>query len=442
MGDARIPDRRHPSRQRPQPATNPMRQPTRGRGSPPPLSLQCTSDELDVAKFSYAAVRFVARIRPGSTPQEAQACFAPAAAEFVRGLEGDDDDGRMTVKRAFFSQRTQTVTQPFVCTPEESDRLRRATDSNGWVDLPRWGQAAVFFGDGPALREFSVFDMPVGVEHEFLGALLLQQANIEVLETVSVQDELTGLPRADAARLLVTADTCLPSSIILQLPDGNVHTIQVRAISALPPAPGEQAPRATYADAAAGHGPPPAPVPAGAAWGRAAPAPSAAAAAAGGPAGAGAGTGLRLVGRPARQPSPPSGSGSSQWRGRPAGAAAAAAAGGASPRQRSPAGGGAAAAAAAAAGRASPRSHSPPAARQAPPARTAPGQPGGRQDSPSGSTAGSRPASPTAQAAAKRLRIANPFATLTDQDNMDADPGTLLAPQLPADPIAPDAASA
>ena len=152
-----------------------------------------------------------------------------------------------------------------------------------------------------------------------------------------------------------------------------------------------------------------------------------------------------LGGRPARQPSPHSDSGSSHWRSCQGGTVAAAATGGASPRQHGPARGGAAAAAAAA-GRVSPRSRSPrsrspPAARQNPPARPAAGQPSGRQDSPSGSTAGSRPASPTAQTAAKRLR-ANPFAPLTDQEDMDASPGTLLAPQLPADPTAPDAATA
>jgi hypothetical protein len=422
-----------------------MRQRTRGRESPPPLSLPCTSDDIDLRKFSHAHVRFVARIPLGMSFQEALQRFARAAGKYVRDLtEEDDEDGRVTARRAYASQGSQTVTQPFVVSPAASDRLRDAADSNSWVHLPGWGaEGAVFFGDGPALKQYSLWDMPIGVERGFVAEMLLKHAGIEVLETVSVQDELTGLPRADAARLLVTADTCLPGSLHLLLPDGTTHTIQVRAISALPPALGEQAPRATYADAAAGHGPPPAPEPAGAAWGRAAS--GAAAAAAAGPVGAGAGTSQQLVGRPARQPSPHSDSGSSHWRSCQGGTAAAAAAGGASPRQHGPARGGAAAAAAAA-GRVSPRSRSPrsrspPAARQNPPARPAAGQPSGRQDSPSGSTAGSRPASPTAQTAAKRLR-ANPFAALTDQDDMDASPGTLLAPQLPADPTAPDAATA
>ena len=464
MGDARIPDRRHPTRQHPQRAPNPMRQPTRGREPSPPLSLPCTSDELDLHKFSHACFRLVAKIPHGTPPHEALARFAPAAAEFVRDLEGDDEDSRVTVQRAYFSLRTQTVTQPFVCTPDESDRVRRATDSSSFVYLHRWGgQAAAFFGNGPALKQYSLHDLPLGVDHELVAAQLHKHAGIEVEETLSVLDGPTGLPRADAARLLVTAGTFLPGSILLKLPGGTIHTVQVRAISALPPAPGEQAPRATYADAAAGHGPPPAPVPAGAAWGRAAPAPAAsgAAAPARGPVGAGAGTGLRLVGRPGRSPSPHSDSDSSHWR---------TAAGGASPRQHSLAGGGAAAAAAAAAGRASPRSRSPPAAcrgptahpaagqpsggqasprsrsppaaRRGPTVRPAAGQPTGGQDSPCGSAAGSRPVSPTAQAAAKRLRTLNPFATLTDQADMDATPGSLLAPQLPADPTAPNAATA
>ena len=429
------------TRQHAQRAPNPMRQPTRGRESPPPLSLPCSSDDLDLRKFSHARVRFVARTPAGMSFQEALPRFARAAAKFLRDQteEDDEEDGRLTAQRAFASQRSQTVTQPFVISPAASDRLRDAVDSNSWVHLPGWGgEAAVFFGDGPALKQYSLWDLPIGVERDFVAEMLEKHAGIEVLETVSVQEELTGLTRSDAARLLVPADTCLPGSLHLLLPDGTTHTIQVRAVSALPPAPGEQAPRATYADAAAGHGPPPAPVPAGAAWGRAASAPAASDAAgpaAAGPVGAGAGASQLLVGRPARQPSPPSGSGSSHWRGRQGGAA-----GGASPRQHGPARGGSAAAAAAA-GRASPRSRSPPAARQLPPARLAAGRPTGRQDSPSSSTAGSRPVSPTAQTAAKRLR-ANPFATLSDQEDMDASPDTLLAPRLPGDPTAPDAATA
>ena len=63
----------------------------------------------------------------------------------------------------------------------------------------------------------------------------------------------------------------------------------------------------------------------------------------------------------------------------------------------------------------------------------------------SASAVGSRPSSPPSQAAAKHLRPTtqglNPFATLTDHDDMDAEPGTLLAPQPPADSPAPDAAT-
>ena len=271
MGDAPIPDRRHPTRQHP----NPMRPSARRRAAPAPLSLACTEDELDLHKFSHAHVRFVARIPAGMAPQEALHRFARATTELVRDLEEEDgEDWRVAAQRAYVppshGQPHQTVTQPFVCTPRARERLQSAADNNSWVDLPGWGgQAALFFGSGAsAVKEYSLYGMPIGVEPDLVTVLLHRHADIEVLETLPVVDELTGVRRADAVRMCVTADVCLPGSLHLLLPDGGTHTIQVRAVSALPPAPGEQAPRATYADAAAGHGPPPAPMPAGAAWGR------------------------------------------------------------------------------------------------------------------------------------------------------------------------------
>lgn len=413
-----------------------MRPPARHRAAPEPLSLACTEDDLDHHKFSHAQVRFVARIPARMPPLEALQRFARATAEFVRDLEEEDgEDWRVTVRRAYVApspgHNRSTVTQPLICSLEARDRLQSAADTNSWVHLPGWGgQAALFFGSGAApLRIFSLYDMPIGVDPGLVASLLHRHAGIEVQETVSVEDELTGLPRADAARLCVAGDVSLPGSLHLLLPDGGTHTIQVRAVSALPPAPGEeQAPRATYADAAAGHGPPPAPMPAGAAaWGRAAAAPAASAAAApaaAAPRGAAAPP-------PRRQPSPARGGGSPRQRS----PASPRQRGPASPRQRSPAG---AAAVAAARGRspAAGRSRSPAAAH-------------GRQASPGASAiaAGSRRGSPSALVAAKRQCTAplgvNPYATLTDQDDMDADPGSLLAPQLPAaTPPAPDAATA
>jgi len=398
--------------------------PPRAREPPPPLSLRCNQDDLDAAKFSQTELRFVARLPHHMDPQQALPRFASAVGDFVRRRTGDEVSG-VTTRRAYFPMRQgsqrqpTTVVQALVCAPEVRDILLGSTDSRGWVELPGWGGHAAVYSDSGS-RVLHLYELPIGFDVSLVEGLLRRQG-VQVLDTQPLMDDLTGLPRADAARLRVAAATNLPDSITLLLPDDStLATIQVRYASSLPPAPAGEAPRASYAAAAAGQG-----IAAGAAAGGAAavgvaaarPAPAAGAAAAAaagggitaaGPASAAGAVPLRLRVPAARQPSP----------GR----------GGGSPRQRGSSG-----AAAAAAG-------SPSAARQATPPRRAADQPPEVPSGAAGSAAGS-PSSPGAPAASKRLRTENRFSSLSDSDDMDADPDTLLA-QQPADPAPPHAAPA
>lgn len=427
-----------------------MRVPGRGRAPPESIHLRVSEDDLAANSYSFTEVRLVAKIPLDMLPLEALQRFARAVGEFARD-RARGVDGQVSATRAYYtygrSQHPQAVVQPLICPPDARDALLSARDGRGWVDLPGWGGKAAVFTSA-ATRVLHLYGLPVGMDSGAVRTLLDRQEGVQVVETTPLVDDQTGLPRADAACFRVTAATNLPPTIQCTLPDNTTHTILVRSPSLLPPAPGEQAPRATYATAAAGPGPPPAhaPSPAGAAWGRAAVAPPAVPVAA--PAAVPAAVPAMAPSPPPPAPVPPGAVGA----GAPSGTADSEARQVPTTRQPgSPRGrpvtrslGAAAAAATRGSSRPGLRGSSTP----APPSN---GSPGPRSSSPLGQRGGGPahppagshpPGSPTAQAAAKRLRTANAFAALSDQEDMDADLGTQLAQPPLAAPPPPHAATA
>ena len=120
--------------------------------------------------------------------------------------------------------------------PEVRDILLGSTDSRGWVELPGWGGHAAVYSDSDS-RVLHLYELPIGFDVSLVEGLLRRQG-VQVLDTQPLMDDLTGLPRADAAQLRVAAATNLPDSITLLLPDESIlATIQVRYASSLPLAP-------------------------------------------------------------------------------------------------------------------------------------------------------------------------------------------------------------
>lgn len=378
--------------------------PRRQAQPPGALSLTPTADDLDDSRVSAKRVELVGRIPFDCDAAEAGIRLGGgvrAALHTVEGREYVRVIGQPVV-RTGQGALPYAVSLSVMMPPDVLNAVHGWRDSKGCIDLPApWGGKVALFEEGAEPPQEVLFYQLPCCYHLSLFRKLLENAGIAVTNLEPLVDGATGLPRADAARALVTPGKLAPDQVItMQHPDGTlIASIRVRPLSRLPPPPGEQPASAAGSPARPGRSTPAA----------LAAAPPQAARRAGSPGGPAAARNNRGPAAPgARRSHSPAAAGARRNHSPAAPGAR---------RSRSPAGPANGSAAARTGGRA------PAAARQPSPD---PHTPAEQQPCESGAAA-KRPCIQRPPPCG--VTTANPFDRLTDSDDMDAEPAALLAQQ-------------